>query len=259
MKTALVTGANRGLGLEASQQLARRGYRVWLTARQEDDAERAAAGLRAERLDVHPMWLDLASAESVAAAGERLEREGVRLDALVNNGAVALDGFDAEVVERTIEVNFFGQLRVTDRLQPLLAPSACVVMVSSGLGSLAQFPPALRKRFESAASRAEVIALMQSFLESVRKGTHDREGWPRSAYGVSKAGLNALTRALAEELRDIPALVNAVSPGWVRTRMGGRSAPRSIEDGADTIVWAATLPPDGPTGGYFSDRRRSAW
>jgi NAD(P)-dependent dehydrogenase (short-subunit alcohol dehydrogenase family) len=232
---------------------------VWLSARRAADAEAAAVALRNQKLEVVPLALDVSDPPSIDAVAARLEREGVKLHALINNGAVSLDGFDARVVEQTIDVNFFGPLRVTDRLRSFLAPSSCVVMVSSALGSLSQFPPALRGRFDPPGSRQDVIALMQSFVESVRRGAHQREGWPNSAYGVSKAGLNALTRVLAEELRSVPVLINAVSPGWCRTRMGGASAPRSIEVGADTIVWAATLPPGGPTGGYFADRRAGPW
>jgi NAD(P)-dependent dehydrogenase (short-subunit alcohol dehydrogenase family) len=96
-------------------------------------------------------------------------------------------------------------------------------------------------------------------VEAVRRGQHEAQGWPSSAYSVSKAGLNALTRVLAEELRPAHVRVNAVCPGWVRTDMGGPGAPLSVERGADTLVWATTLPGDGPTGGFFRERKLVAW
>jgi NAD(P)-dependent dehydrogenase (short-subunit alcohol dehydrogenase family) len=259
MSNALVTGGNRGIGLEVSRQLARQGWRVYLAARQPADAEEASASLRAERLDVVPVQLDVADDASIDALARRFERDGVRLNALINNAGVRLDGFDAATVEKTLAVNLHGPLHLTDRLRALLEPHANIVMVSSGLGALSQFPPELRARFDPPKSRDAVLSLMRSFVEDVRSGVHTRHGWPSSAYDVSKAALNALSRVLAEELRDVPARVNAVSPGWVRSRMGGASAPRSLEQGADGIVWAATLPPDGPTGGLFSDRRAMEW
>jgi NAD(P)-dependent dehydrogenase (short-subunit alcohol dehydrogenase family) len=104
-----------------------------------------------------------------------------------------------------------------------------------------------------------VSALMREVVDAVVRGAHDREGWPSSAYGVSKIGMNALTRALARELAPRGIVVNAVDPGWVRTDMGGPAASRSVEQGADTIVWAATLAPGGPTGEFLHDRRSQAF
>jgi NAD(P)-dependent dehydrogenase (short-subunit alcohol dehydrogenase family) len=100
---------------------------------------------------------------------------------------------------------------------------------------------------------------MREFIDAVARGAHDREGWPSSAYSVSKVGMNALARSLARELSPRAILVNAVNPGWVRTDMGGRGAPLSVEEGADTIVWAATLPPDGPNGEFLHHRKPQAW
>jgi NAD(P)-dependent dehydrogenase (short-subunit alcohol dehydrogenase family) len=256
---ALVTGGNRGLGLEVCRQLGQRGMRVLLSARDLAEGARATALLREQGLDVDFEPLDVASCESIEQLADRLARREVRLAALVNNAGVALDGFDADVAERTLAVNVFGALRLTERLLPLMAEHGRVVMVSSGLGVLEGLAPALRERIDPPASKEDVSDFLRTFVEDVRAGHYEQRGWPGSAYRVSKLGLNALTRLLAEELRPRGLLVNAVTPGWVKTRMGGERASRGVEEGADTIVWAATLPPEGPSGGFFRDRHAIAW
>jgi NAD(P)-dependent dehydrogenase (short-subunit alcohol dehydrogenase family) len=235
-ETVLVTGANRGIGLEVCRQLGRAGARVLLTARDAELGEKAAATLRAEGLDVSFEQLDVASAESIDALTVRLERKGQQLSALVNNAAIAM----------------------TERLLPLMQSHGRIVMVSSGGGELEGFSPELRRRLDPPASKEALTALVREFIEDVRSGQHSNKGWPRSAYRVSKAAINGLTRLLAQELEGRQR-VNAVCPGWVRTDMGGPDAPRSVEEGADTIVWAATLPPQGPTGGFFRDRKPIPW
>ena len=257
--TALVTGANRGLGLEACRQLGQRGWRVWLTAPEPTEGLLACEALRAEGHDVHFEPLDVASPESISRLAGRLEHQGVRLSALVNNAGIAMEGFDAHVAEHTVAVNFLGPLRVTERLPPLLEAHGRIVMVSSSLAELKDYPHALCRRFEPPPSREALVALLGDFVEDVRRGDYAARGWPGSAYRVSKLGLNALTRLLAEEPRPHPLLVNAVCPGWVRTSMGGVHAARSVEKGADILVWAATLPPGGPTGGFFRNRQPVPW
>jgi NAD(P)-dependent dehydrogenase (short-subunit alcohol dehydrogenase family) len=232
---------------------------VLLTARNASAGEEAVARLRAEGLDVSFEQLDVGSPESVDALAEQLRRRGQRLAALVNNAAITMDGFDANVAEQTTGVNFFGAWRVADRLGPLLEEHGRLVMVSSGAGELANLAPEVRRRFDPPPPKEALAALVREFVADVRSGQYARKGWPRSAYRVSKVALNALTRLLAQELKPRHVLVNAVCPGWVRTRMGGSSAPRGVEQGADTIVWAAMLPPDGPTGGFFRDRKRIDW
>ncbi|KIF05494.1 short-chain dehydrogenase [Streptomyces sp. RSD-27] len=228
---ALVTGANRGIGRETARQLAALGHTVLLCARRREDAERAAAALAPGvpgRL--LPRRLDVTDAEGVRALALGVEAEFGRLDVLVNNAAVNYDtgrravSVDLDEVRSTLETNLLGAWRTAQAFLPLLRRSARprLVNVSSESGALA----------------------------------HMSGGTP--AYGVSKAALNALTRKLADELRAERILVNAVCPGWVATDMGGAGgAP--VEQGAAGVVWAATLPDGGPTGGFFRDGEPLAW
>ena len=228
---ALVTGANRGIGLEVCRQLAARGFVVLLTARDADKAKTAARKL--DRVGtVEPLPLDVADANIInEAAAEVASRYG-RLDVLINNAGINYDTWqtveNADIngtVMETITTNLLGPWRVCQAFLPLLRQSQAVriVNVSSESGSLAEM------------------------------------GAGRPAYQITKAALNALTRTLARELRSARILVNAVCPGWVATEMGGAGAPRSVSEGAAGIVWAATLPDDGPTGGFFRDGKPLPW
>jgi NAD(P)-dependent dehydrogenase (short-subunit alcohol dehydrogenase family) len=260
MRTALVTGANRGLGLEISRQLVRSGYRVLLTARAQGAGAAAARALqKVGPGTVDFRRLDVADEVSVASLAERLAKDEVSLDVLVNNAGIALDGFDVEVARRTLDVNFFGPMHVTDALLSRIALGGRVVMVSSGMGELSCLAPPLRERLmDPGLTRKALVGLMQSFVRDVERGRHAEAGWPSSAYRVSKAGLNALVRILARELGGRRILVNAVCPGWVRTDMGGASASRGVKKGAASIVWAAVLE-DETTGGFFRDGKPIPW
>jgi len=259
MPVAVVTGANRGLGLETAKVLAQRGYRVWLTGRDAAHTEQAAATLRRQKLDVQAGVLDVASPSSVAAFAERMPTEPA-IDALVNNAAATFQGFDANVAERTLEGNYRGAVRVTDALFSKLGPSANIVMVSSGMGELSNLAPELRERLLAPSlSRAEIEQVAEQFVSTVSRGAQAAAGFPNNAYSVSKALMNAFTRVLARELTGSARRVNAVCPGWVKTRMGGSSAPRSLEQGASGIVWAATLDASGPNGGFFRDAKAIRW
>jgi len=243
-RIALVTGANRGIGSEIAAQLAAEGVRVLAAAREPGAGD---------------VTLDITRKDEIDALVELL-KDGV--DILVNNAAVSLDGFDAETARRTIGVNFFGTMNTTDALLPRMRTGGRIVMVSSGMGELSVVAPQLRARFDSPTlDRKTLIGLMESFVRDVADGVHKKKGWPSNAYSVSKVGVNALTRVLARELagdrRGI--LVNAACPGWVRTRMGGGSAPRSPALGARTPVWLALLPDGGPSGGFFRDERPIPW
>jgi carbonyl reductase 1 len=260
-KWAIVTGGNRGLGLEACRQLAQRGYGVVLTARDLTQAREAAAqlaGTGASAGAVQAAQLDVTDDASVRAFAEQVQASFGPLHALVNNAGISMKGFDVEVVRGTLGVNFFGALRVTLALAPLLVDGGNIVMVSSGMGELNAYSPAITARFLDEALGVDgLVALVGDFEASVKAGRHEADGWPSSAYRVSKAALNALTRILARQSTRLH--VNAICPGWVKTDMGGPSASRTVEQGARGIVWAATLGADGAHGGFFRDGRPIPW
>ncbi|MDH4038594.1 MAG: SDR family NAD(P)-dependent oxidoreductase [Candidatus Krumholzibacteria bacterium] len=258
-RIALITGGNRGLGLETARQLAQRGLRIIVTSRREAEGYAAAQELIAEGLTCEFRPLDVASDASVGTLRASLEADRLTIDILVNNAGVALRGFNADVVRRTLAVNYFGAARVTDALLPLMPDGGTVVMVSSALGEISNYRAELKKRLlDPALARGEIDALMRSLTNYVEHGVHAEAGWPASAYNASKAGLNALTRVYARDLAPRRIRVNAVCPGWVRTDMGGRSATRGVEEGAASIVWGALLDAT-TTGGFFRDGEAIPW
>lgn len=257
-RIALVTGANRGLGFETARRLIELGYRVVLAARDEQAGAARAAELGREAAFLP---LDVTDEGKVARLAEHAANRLGRVDVLVNNAGISLSGFDERVVRKTLAVNFFGPLRVTEALRSVIPSGGRIVMVSSGMGELSGIPgEELRRRFaDPALTVEELVALVRSFERDVAEGRHTQRGWPSSAYRVSKVALNALTRIWAPELERAGIKINAVCPGWVRTRMGGSAASRSVEQGASGIVWAATLPETGPTGGFFRDGKPIPW
>ncbi len=227
-RVALVSGGNRGIGLEVCRRLAEEGLTVILGSRDEERGREAAAGLAGE---VAVRQLDVADAGSVERLAASIENDFGRLDVLVNNAAISNDdgqsGAEADLdrVREALEANLFGAWRLCEAAIPHMRRERYgrIVNVSTGLAA----------------------------LEDMGGGS--------PGYRISKTSLNALTRILASELRGSGILVNAVNPGWVQTDMGGQNANRTVEEGADGVVWAATLPNNGPTGGFFRDRRYVAW
>lgn len=258
-RTILITGANRGLGFEVARQLARGGDRVILTARDPDKGKRAVARLSEEGLVARVLECDLEDPATWKSLQRQLVVDRVTVDVIIHNAGISLEGFDADVARKTLEVNLFGVLGLNDVLVPKIALGGHVLMVSSELGGLGAFGTGVRNRLsDPALDRDALVDLMESFVEDVGLGRHARAGWPSSAYAVSKAGLNAATRVLSKELAERHIAVNAVCPGWVRTDMGGPDAERTVEAGARSIVSATRLP-GRPTGGFFKDGRRIDW
>ena len=228
---ALVTGANRGIGQEVARQLAQQGYFVFMGGRDLEATRQATALLVKDGLTVEAIELDVTRMDHISEVERVIQDRFGQLDVLINNAAVYLDEgksvfkLPLDAFQRTLDTNLTGPLKLTQQLLPLLrrGDSARIVNVSSGMGALHEM------------------------------------GGREAAYRISKTGLNALTRIMANELRREGIKVNAVCPGWVRTDMGGVGAPRSVEEGARGIVWAATLPESGPTGGFFRDGNPLEW
>lgn len=249
-KVAVVSGGNRGIGEAIARKLAQAGLDVVVGSR-----DRSAGEAVAKAIGARAAALDVTDRGSVGALAEELDR----VDVLVNNAGIAMQGFDAHIARRTIEVNVLGAMHLTDTLLPKMTAGARIVMVSSGQGELSRFGPRVRRCFESEAlTRDELVTFVDSFVLDVECGAHEQHGWPSSAYSVSKGALNALTRVMARELADDPRAirVNAACPGWVATRMGGANAPRTPDEGADTPVWLALEAPSELTGLFFRDRAR---
>src|SRR5262245_5706781 len=250
-KTALVTGGNRGIGEQVCRELARAGWDILLAARDSKQGEPVAARLDEETGGgVTFVPLEVTSPDSIASLAARLRREAIRLDALVNNAGVYRERGGPEGARRTLQTNFFGPLRVTDALGPVLRDGATITNVTSGLGALANLSaPRRRQLADPGLTHERLVALMEECLATAATG------WGTDAYGVSKAALNALTRILARELAPRRIRVNATCPGWVRSDMGGRSARGAAEEGAGSVRSGVTLPEGGPTGKVFRDGR----
>lgn len=237
----LITGANKGIGFETARQLGQQGHTVLVGARDEKKANEAVAKLAQEGITAHPVALDVDSSESIAKAVQQIETQFGKLDSLINNAGVALEGWGVkttgtslEVWRKVFETNLFAVASVTHALLPLLHKSELggrIVNLSSFLGSLA------------------------FHVDSNSPIYHFKQ----VAYDSSKTALNQYTVHLAYELRDTPIKVNAADPGWVKTDLGGENAPMNVEDGAKTSVWLATVEENAPTAGFFHMQDRVPW
>lgn len=229
-KTALVTGANKGIGFEVCRQLADSGFEVILTSRDVKKGEEAIEKLKKEGLDLQYHQLDVTSKESVENLRSFIEKKFGKLDVLINNAGILISDSDEEKDEeaailKTFETNTLGPLRMCRSFLPLMIKNnyGRIVNVSSGSGQ----------------------------LSTMSKGG--------SAYKISKTALNAVTRIISSEAEDYNIKVNSVCPGWVQTDMGGYNASRTPKIGAETITWLAMLPNDGPTGKFFRDKKEIDW
>jgi len=247
-RIALITGGNRGLGLQTARELGRQGVLVVLGVRDLESGMAAVKTLQAEGCQAEALEVDVARPETYDGLYAALEKRHGRLDILVNNAGVWKEGaasgsylqgrnttssLPAEVLRETFETNFFGTVALTQRLLPLIRKSAAgrIVNVSSIMGSL-------------------------TIHSDPRSSIYPRKVF---AYDASKTALNAFTVHLAHELRDTPIKVNSAHPGWVKTEMGGESADLEITEGGKTSAQLATLPDDGPTGGYFHLNQPLPW
>jgi NAD(P)-dependent dehydrogenase (short-subunit alcohol dehydrogenase family) len=230
MKTALITGANKGIGHEVARQLAAKGFHVFVGARNAKAGRKAAQEIAKKSDKATFLEIDVADNDSVTNAAREFSNSEDHLDVLVNNAGIIADGDSAileisdDLFRKTLETNTLGALRVTRAFAPLLRKSKAprVINVSSGSGQL----------------------------------TGGADGWA-PAYSISKTALNGVTVQLAAVLPKFA--VNSVCPGWVRTEMGGEDASRSVEEGADTIVWLATEAPQDLTGKFLRDRKEIPW
>ncbi len=228
-KIILVTGSNKGIGFEIVRQLSKSGHAVVLTARNEAKGMLAVETLKKENLSVHFINLDVTQEASIISAAEKVKSQFGKLDVLINNAAILLKEDQnltkdaSSVFNQTMVTNVHGPLTVVKQFLPLFTKNGRIIMTSSGGGSM----------------------------------TDAVGGWS-PAYCISKSALNAMTRHLAYELSDRQIAVNAYCPGWVRTDMGGKSAPRNVEQGADTAVWLATTEHIN-SGLFFRDRKVIPW
>lgn len=237
-KVALITGANKGIGLEIARQLGKQGITVLVGARDQERRDAAAASLREQGIDAHPVALEITDQASVDAAASQITSQFGRLDILVNNAAILRDKvppskLDVALFRETFETNVFGMFAVIKAMLPLLrkSPAGRIVNMSSGLGSLTQ--------------AADPKSPFYSYNAL--------------AYNSSKSAVNALTVSFAKELSKTPIKVNAADPGYVATDLNGNSGPRTVAQGATAPVRLATLPDDGPTGGYFDENGTVPW
>lgn len=230
MKTVLVTGANKGIGYEVARQLAGKGFHVFIGARNREAGRKAAEKIAKDSGQVTFLEIDVADNASVTAAAREFAKVADHLDVLVNNAGIIVEGDNSileisdELLRKTLETNTLGALRVTREFVPLLKKSKAprVINVSSGGGQL----------------------------------TGGADGWS-PGYCISKTALNGVTSQLATALPKFA--VNSVCPGWVRTDMGGQGASRSVQEGADTIVWLAADAPQKLTGKFLRDRKEIPW
>uniref|UniRef100_F6VK38 Carbonyl reductase (NADPH) n=1 Tax=Monodelphis domestica TaxID=13616 RepID=F6VK38_MONDO len=262
-RVAVVTGSNKGIGFAIVRDLCQKfSGDVILTSRDTTRGQAATKKLQEEGLNPIFHQLDIDDPQSIRTLRDFLKERYGGVDVLVNNAGIA---FKAEV---TMKTNFFGIKAVSAELLPLVKPGGRVVNISSmmSLRALEGCSPELQQKFRSdTITEEELVRLMEKFVEDTKKGVHQKEGWPNSAYGVTKIGVTVLSRIHARQLNEQrkgdKILLNACCPGWVRTDMAGPKATKSPEEGAETPVYLALLPPDAtePHGQFVMEKRVEKW
>ena len=227
-KSVLITGANKGIGFEIARQLGTLGFRVFLTARHENLGLQAADILKSQNLNVEFIQLDITDIDSISSAYRKIKKVCSHLDILINNAGIQLDksnilDMPVSMLQKTIETNVFGVIEVIKKFFPLMSKNGRIINISSQLGSL------------------------------------NNMGSYAPAYSISKTMLNAVTRQFSSALKNFGISVNSMHPGWVRTDMGGKQAPLSVERGAETAVWLASEAPHNLTGRFFYEKKEIDW
>jgi NAD(P)-dependent dehydrogenase (short-subunit alcohol dehydrogenase family) len=228
---ALVTGANRGIGLEICRQLIEKNIFVILTSRDEEKGKMAASNLDSSGNKVIFHQLDVADFESISRIVEFVQSRYSRLDILINNAGILIDentsalNISMDIVQKTLDINFKGPFKLIQSFLPIMKKNnyGRIVNISSGMGAFSEM------------------------------------GGGYAAYRISKTALNAMTKIIASELSDTNILINSMCPGWVRTEMGGSNANRSVEKGADTAIWLATQPDGSKSGNFYRDNKVIDW
>ncbi|XP_008573938.1 PREDICTED: carbonyl reductase [NADPH] 3 [Galeopterus variegatus] len=272
-RVALVTGANKGIGFAIARELCRQfSGDVVLTARDAARGRAAVQQLQAEGLSPRFHQLDIDDLQSIRALRDFLRKEYGGLNVLINNAGIAFKGddpapFDIQA-EMMLKTNFFATRNVCTELLPIMKPHGRVVNISSlhGLIALENCSEDLQEKFQSETlTEGDLVDLMKKFVEDTKNEVHEREGWPNSAYGVSKLGVTVLSRILARRLDEKRKadriLLNACCPGWVKTDVAGDHGSRTVEEAAETPVYLALLPPDAtePQGQLVRDKVVQNW
>ncbi|KAL1736893.1 hypothetical protein EV714DRAFT_279401 [Schizophyllum commune] len=300
-RVAVVTGANKGIGFAIvrnltlqypSSALNNGPLCLYLTARNESRGQAALKALQADAqlskakvlkphgglVDLRFNELDVSEEKSIDAFVAYLKKEHGEIDVVVNNAGIAMDGFDANVATTTLKTNYHGTVYATLRFLEILRPATTsrIVNVASMAGALNKYPPPLQQRFVEASgvithdiaqAPSTATALMREFEEGVKKGTHEKLGYPSAAYAVSKAGLIAATRAVARSVAEKAKadgtteypLINSCCPGWVNTDMSKGRGYKTIDQGAETPVLLALGDLEGKTGGFWQEGKESRW
>ncbi|MCJ1397431.1 hypothetical protein MMC11_000624 [Xylographa trunciseda] len=284
-RVAVVTGANKGIGLAIVRQLALQypkstfnngPFLIYLTARKKERGESALATLHQDEQlkaakalardgglsEIQYHALDISQTHSIRVFADFLKDHHPQgIDFVINNAGIAMSGFDTTVVKETLQCNYYGTLEATQDFLPLLRPGGRLVNVSSMAGHLTKYAPALRARFLAAATVGEITALMEGFKAAVAAGTEKEQGWPSAAYAVSKAGVTGMTGVVAREerARGRGVLVNSCCPGYVKTDMTRGGGHKTVDEGAQTPVMLALEDLGGRTGEFWQHEKVMEW